>query len=120
MIKIDKRPLLISILGYFLIIGGALFILKIALLGSFTVERNIVNIILKSFAIVCGIGYLKMKKWAFYLWIIGFVVGSTLIFVWSPSEEVLNSYSSFMGLISLLIVPIVITAITVKYWEKLK
>ena len=74
--------------------------------------------ILKSLSIVAGIGYLKMKKWGYYLWIIGFIIGTILLFAWPPSAEVLESYSSFMGIILLLVVPIIITKMTLQHWKK--
>jgi hypothetical protein len=118
--NIEKRPIAISILGYILIIGGVLFVLKIVIGGSFSFERNLVNLILKSLSIVVGIGYLKMRKWSFYLWIIGFIIGTALLFIWPPSEEVYESYTSIMGIVSLLIVPLIITMITLKYWKIFK
>jgi hypothetical protein len=116
----NKRPIALSILGYILIIGGVLFVLKIAFKGSFSAERNIVNLILKGMSIIVGIGYLKMRKWAFYLWIFGYITGIILLFVWPPSEEVLRIYTSGKSIIIMLIVPTIVVILTLNYWGKLK
>lgn len=116
----NKRPIALSILGYFLIIVGSLFVLRIAFSGSFSFEKNIVNLILKGISIIVGVGYLKMRKWSFYLWIFGFITGSILLFFWSPSEDVLEVYTSLAGIIAMLVVPVLVVFLTLKYWRELK
>ena len=115
-----KRPIAMSFLGYILIIGGSFSIINILLSGSFTFDRDTLNILLKATAIIAGIGFLKMRKWSFYVWLFGFIMGTVLIFAFPPSVEILEYYSSINGLLALFFVPTIVTALSLVNWKKLK
>lgn len=116
-----SRPVSITVLAWFLIIGGALFVLMKPLTWSeFTLERNLWNTFSKTASLVCGFGLLGMRRWAVVLYFGLFVVNCVLIYTWPPNEIVLEHYSRPGPVAIMMIVPAIIAAITLPRWNAMR
>ncbi|WP_146462318.1 hypothetical protein [Rubripirellula tenax] len=116
-----SRPVSITILAWFLIIGGTLFLLMKPLTWSeFTLERNLWNTFSKGASLVCGIGLLAMRRWAVVLYFGLFALNCVLIYTWPPNETVLEHYSRPGPIAMMMIVPVIIAAITFPRWNAMR
>ncbi len=116
----EKSPLPLQILGWFLILGGLVFVLKIIISGSdFGFTRGIWNGLLKTLAVVAGIGFLRLRRWAVYLYFGGFTVGTASFFLIPPNDEILVLYTQPAVLVTLFVVPVLIGLFIWKHWHRL-
>lgn len=112
-------PIPLQILAWLLIIGGSIFVLKIIFLGSdFTLARGSWNALVKFLAIVSGVGFLKLKKWAVYLYFGTFSIATAIFYIMPPNQQILEIYTQPSSSISLFFVPTSIAIIVWKYWNK--
>ena len=112
------RPVSITVLAWFLIVAGALFLVMKPLTWSeFTLERNLWNIFTKGAGLACGIGLLGMRRWAVVLYFGLFVTNCVLIYTWPPNQMSLELYSRPGSIALLFIVPAIIGAITLPRWN---
>ena len=117
----SRRPVAITVLAWFLIVGAVLFLaMKPLTWPSFTLERNLWNVLSKSLAGVCGIGFLLMRKWAVVLYFAMFLINTLLLFAWPPTEGTVQHYSQPHIFALLLIVPGVVALITLPNWRLMK
>jgi len=115
-----KPALALRILGWLLIIGGLVFVAKLAILGSdFGLGRGIWNGTLKALAVVAGIGFLMLRRWAVYIYFSALAVGTLVFFIIPPSEEALALYLQPVSLVTLFIVPVGVAIIVWRYWKRL-
>jgi len=116
----QKPPLSFRILGWIFIIGGLVYVLKIILAGSdFGIGRGTWNVFLKTLAILAGIGFLRLRKWAIYLYFGGFIAGTLSFYIFPPSEEALAFYSQPITLAMLFVVPAIVGIFVWKHWNRL-
>ena len=115
-----KVPLLLLLLGWFLILGGLVFVAKIAILGSdFDAARGAWNGTMKALAVAAGIGFLKLRRWAVYLYFSTFAVSTVVFFVLPPSEEALALYLQPVPIATFLLAPAVVALIVWRHWARL-
>ena len=115
------RPISITLLAWFLIVGGALFLLmKPFNWSDFTVERNLWNTFTKGASLICGLGLLGMRRWAVVLYFGLFAVNSVLIYTWPPNEMVREQYSRPGTVAIMMIVPVIVAAITLPRWNAMR
>ena len=77
------RPITITLLAWFLILGAVFFLaLKPLTWSQLPLERNLFNITTKSLSGVCGIGLLRMKRWSVVLYFSMFLLNTVLLFIW--------------------------------------
>ncbi|WP_146462320.1 hypothetical protein [Rubripirellula tenax] len=116
-----SRPVSITVLAWFLIVGGALFLLMKPITWSeFTLERNLWNTFSKAASLVCGIGLLGMRRWAVVLYFGLFALNCVLIYTWPPNEMVLVQYSRPGPIAVMMIVPAIVAAITLPRWKAMR
>lgn len=116
-----SRPVSITVLAWFLIVGGALFLLMKPLTWSeFTLERNLWNTFSKGASLVCGIGLLGMRRWAVVLYFGLFALNCVLIYTWSPNEMVLEQYSRPGPIAMMLVIPAIVAGITLPRWNAMR
>lgn len=116
-----SRPISITVLAWFLIVGGALFLLmKPFTWSEFTLERNLWNIFSKGASLFCGLGLLGMRRWAVVLYFGLFALNAVLIYTWPLNEMVLEQYSRPGPIALLMIVPAVVAAITLPRWNAMR
>lgn len=117
----SRRPVAVTVLAWFLIVGAALFlVMKPLTWSSFPLERNLWNISSKLLAGLCGVGFLLMRKWAVVLYFAMFVVNTVLIFAWPPTEDAVEQYYQPHVFALLLIVPGIVALITFPKWRLMK
>ena len=116
-----SRPLSITLLAWFLIIGGVGFLLTKPLTWSeFTLERNLWSTFSKCGYLACGIGLLGMRRWAVVLYFGLFALNRVLIYTWPPNEAVLEYYSQPWPIALMMIVPAVVAAIILPRWNSMR
>lgn len=112
----EKSPLVIKVLGWLLIAGGVLFIIKIVFWGSdFNLMRGIWNGFIKFLSVMAGVGFLRLKKWGIYTYFGGFIIGTLVFYILPPSEEVFELYTRPLSIVFLILVPIVVGSIVWKH-----
>ncbi|WP_047816157.1 hypothetical protein [Rhodopirellula islandica] len=115
------RPVSITVLAWFLIIGGVLFLLMKPLTWSeFAFERNLWNTFSKGASLVCGIGLLGMRRWAVVLYFGLFTLNCVLIYTWPPNKLVLEQYSRPGPVVLMMIIPAIVAAITLPRWNEMR
>lgn len=113
-----KRPVMITALAWILIVGGVLFLMMKPLTWPhFSLERNLWNVFSKSMSLVCGVGLLKMRRWAVVLYFVLFPLNTVLLFVWAPNAEVLETYSQPPAIAMMLVIPTIVALITLPKWN---
>lgn len=118
---LKSRPISITVLAWFLIIGGALFLLmKPFTWSEFTLERNLWNTFSKAGSLVCGIGLLGMRRWAVVIYFGLFALNCVLIYTWPPNEMVLERYSRPGPIAVMMIAPAIVAIITLPRWKSLR
>ena len=109
----------IKVLGWALVVLSALSLAQILILGSaFTFPHMVLNIALKTAALVAGFGLLRLKKWAVVLYFVGVAVAIIRMFVWPPSPEVGELATSRSALALALVVPAIAGVLVAAYWGK--
>lgn len=115
------RPVSVTIIAWFLIIGAALFLLMKPLTWSeFTLERNLWNTFSKGASLVCGIGLLGMRRWAVVLYFGLFALNCVLIYTWPPNETVLEQYSRPGPIALMMVIPAIVAVITLPRWDAMR
>jgi hypothetical protein len=115
----EETPLVVKILAWFLIIVSMLFLIKIAFFGSdFSLQRGIWNGFVKFLAFVAGVGFLKLKKWAVYLYFGAYMMSTAVFFLMPPNEQVFEIYTRLIVIVSILLIPGVIGFIVWRYWQR--
>jgi hypothetical protein len=113
-----KRPVIITVLAWVLIVSGVFFLIMKPLTWShFSLERNLWNVFSKSLSLLCGVGLLKMRKWAVLLYFVGYALNAVLLFVWPPNAEALELCSQPPAIAVMLVVPMVFALITLPKWK---
>ncbi len=113
-------PLALKVLGWLLLIGGLLIFAKILFLGGdFSSGRSVWNLISKGATALAGLGILRMKRWAIYLYFSCYFINATLIFLWPPSPEIFELYTQPASLTIMVAIPLIIAVIVGIYWRKL-
>ena len=114
-----KTPALIKILGWFLIVGGAAVVAKVLIYGGqFTATRNLWTVITKGAAVVGGFGFLKMKRWAVYLYFSFFAINTAIMYTIPPSQEVYEKYTEPLALVMLIVIPVGIAILVAAHWRR--
>ena len=117
----EKVPIIIQVLGWFLIIVGTLYLFKIVFWGSdFSATRGLWNGLIKFLSVVAGIGILRFKKWAVYLYFGMYIVSSIVLYVFPPSEEIFDLYITPLPIFLLILVPTVIAGVVYGHWNRFK
>ncbi len=115
----QRPPVPIRILGWFLIVGGVAFVAKILIFGGqFSAIRNLWTIITKGSAVVGGYGFLKMKRWAVYLYFSFYAINTALMYTIPPSQEVFEKYTEPFVIAMAVIIPGGIAILVAKYWRR--
>ena len=109
---------MITVMAWILIVGGVLFLMTKPLTWSqLSLERNLWNVFSKTLSVVCGVGLLKMRKWAVVLYFAAFALNTALLFLWPPNAEVLERYSKPPAIAMMLVIPVIIALITLPKWN---
>lgn len=116
-----SRPISITVLAWFLIVGGVLFLLmKPFTWSELTIERNLWNTFSKATSVACGVGLLGMRRWAVALYFGLFFVNCVLIYTWPANEQVLEHYSRPGFIAIMLVVPAIVALITLPRWKSMQ
>ena len=115
------RPISITVLAWFLIVGGVLFLLmKPFTWSEFTLERNLWNVFSKAASVACGDGLLGMRRWAVALYFGLFFLNCVLIYTWPTNELVLQHYSRPGPIAIMMIIPVIVALITLPRWNSMR
>lgn len=115
----DKTPTPFKILGWFFIVGGVAFVAKILIFGGeFTTTRNLWTIVTKGAAVVGGYGFLKMKRWAVYLYFSFYAINTAIMYTIPPSQEVFEKYTEPLVLGMAVVIPVGIAMLVAAYWRR--
>jgi hypothetical protein len=99
--------------------GGVAFVAKTLIFGGqFTAIRNLWTIITKGAAAVGGYGFLKMKRWAVYLYFSFYAINTAILYTIPPSQEVFEKYTEPSSLWMLVLIPTGIALLMAKYWRR--
>ena len=116
-----RRPVSITLLGWILILGGAMFLLMIPLTWSeVSLQRNLWNTFSKVGSLACGVGLLGMRRWAVVFYFALFSLSTVLLYAWPPNRWVLEQYSQPSNITIMVIVPAVVAAITLPRWNTMR
>jgi hypothetical protein len=111
-------PIAIKVLGWFLVVASALSVAQILLLSTFTFPHLAFNIALKAAALVAGYGFLRLKMWAIALYFLGVATAIIRMFVWPPSPEVGELFTTPSALGLTLLVPAIAGVVVATYWQR--
>lgn len=115
----NSLPIGIKVFGWFLIVSGVTFALAILLTGgSFSAVRSGFNAISKCISAVAGYGFLKLKRWAVYLYFGSFVFNTAFLYAIPPSAEVLEEYMRPTSLVLLFFVPVAVGTLVARHWRR--
>jgi hypothetical protein len=117
---LKERPKTITIIAWILIIMSVLQIAITGIgFGAPTILGSIWTLCLKGCALASGIGFLKMKRWAIYLYFGAFVTGTVALYLVPLNEEAFALYTTPTAVIALILIPIIVAALTLPQWKKM-